>query len=563
MNRMKIILTVLVVMLITNRVFAQNTDYNKHLAKGKEYEEQKKWIYALGEYFDALELTSFLEAEDAYNAWKCLVEEIKKGHPGYGDFDEFSYVDNWILLLQEYEKYWTDYTPYMIFFDKPDRISLNRETKTADYEMRISLQETEKYKEIKDVVCTGLKKAYSTEWNMKYLEKWPEISVYSNQNDYIQNETPLITFKEIFANVGQIYYYEDRIGSVAQKDINNKDLIRKDSEKCTAATTLITGLEPYYNRYNQEEKAISLLDIVFHISDKEGNLLLQSSRFNIINRYTTREDYVKSAYKFQNVSQEKMKLMDSGDIVISLDEVALKYGKLNDVAIIGNRDWIDSLKEIKLPIQNVKYAAFYSEKTDNKSLIQEFEEYRIEQDKTKDRINRFVNLSNEFRLNYNNKLKKTQCIFIEGNKKEKSKETEILSFKLREIEDTSRSYSEKLQKYSSSQICDVLCYLICNDLSHAQGLDTCYSLDAYNDSEADYIIKLLDNFTSIKFNPDANGWHFPSSEEIQKIDKKWNSEKTKKQVSSMLFGGGISSQDLLYIDESDILSGMFIIHTLK
>ena len=134
---------------------------------------------------------------------------------------------------------------------------------------------------------------------------------------------------------------------------------------------------------------------------------------------------------------------------------------------------------------------------------------------------------------------------------------------MRDIEDSACSYAENIQKYSSSQIRDVLCYLICNDLSHAQGLDLCYSLDAYNDSEVDYIIKLLDNFTSIKFNPDANGWHFPSSEEIQKIDKKWNSEKTKKQVSSMLFGGGISPQDLLYIDESDILSGMFIIHIMK
>lgn len=47
MNRMKIILTVLVVMLITNRVFAQNTDYNKHLAKGKEYEDQKNGFMLL------------------------------------------------------------------------------------------------------------------------------------------------------------------------------------------------------------------------------------------------------------------------------------------------------------------------------------------------------------------------------------------------------------------------------------------------------------------------------------------------------------------------------------
>ena len=139
-------------------VFGQNESFSIHMKKAKDFEAQKKYVYALGEYYEAMSVEKSLDGKTAYEGWVSLSEIIQSGKPGYGDFDEFSFVDEWILQLQDFEKYWTENCPILIICNNPERIELNRENKTATYEMKMTWQLSPKYKE----KCMSLSQIKST-----------------------------------------------------------------------------------------------------------------------------------------------------------------------------------------------------------------------------------------------------------------------------------------------------------------------------------------------------------------------------------------------------------------
>ena len=187
---LKKIATLTVTLFLVVNVFAQNEELNIHFSRAQDYEAQKKWIYALGEYYDAmaenlallgLDNTNFDTYTSAYNRWTAISDSINNGNPGLGEFDEFEFADNWISLLKDYEKYWTENCPYIFHVAKPVRQKLNLETKTANYTVGIYLEKCKKFNNIDKIIQTGFKKAYKNEWNLDYLKDWPEVSVYSDK----------------------------------------------------------------------------------------------------------------------------------------------------------------------------------------------------------------------------------------------------------------------------------------------------------------------------------------------------------------------------------------------
>ena len=176
---MKKFIVMAVSAILSTTLFAQNAEYEKHFEKAKEYESQKKWIYALGEYYDAMTAKlseTNIDNYESYEAWINIADKINNGNPGIGEYDDFDYVDSWLLLLQEYERYWTENCPKTIYFDKPVRTELNREKKTADYSITINLIDNLKFQEIDKIIQNGFKKAYKDDWNIKYLKDWPKVS---------------------------------------------------------------------------------------------------------------------------------------------------------------------------------------------------------------------------------------------------------------------------------------------------------------------------------------------------------------------------------------------------
>ena len=161
---MKKIIVMAITAILTVSLFAQNADYQAHLAKGKEYESQKKWVNALAEYYDAMVVEPTFNAVEAYNSYKQLSDLIENGNPGYGEYDEFEFYDAWIDIMKEYERYWSENPPR--YFDvKIKRDSLNRENRTATYSTWVESNLLKKYVEFEKLFKTGAQKAYKDDWS--------------------------------------------------------------------------------------------------------------------------------------------------------------------------------------------------------------------------------------------------------------------------------------------------------------------------------------------------------------------------------------------------------------
>lgn len=145
-------------------VFAQNAEYNSLLAQAKDYANKQKFVYALGTYYDAIAAEPNEASKEAQDAFSALLELVKQGNPGIGDFDEFEIYDQWVLFLKEYEKYFTEYSPKAISFGPLQRQSIDRATKTGNYTVSVTWEWTAKYTHISQAVFAGLKKARQNDW---------------------------------------------------------------------------------------------------------------------------------------------------------------------------------------------------------------------------------------------------------------------------------------------------------------------------------------------------------------------------------------------------------------
>lgn len=605
MKLLKKIITCISVSFITLGIFAQNADYKVHLSKGKEYEEQKKWIYALGEYYDAMtaELSeSTIEDFDSYNSWLNIAEQINNGNPGLDEYDDFDFVDNWILLLQEYEKYWTENCPKTIFFNKPERTELNREKKTADYAIKIELIDNPKFLEINKIIQTGFKKAYKDDWNLEYLKEWPKVSIYSGKKydgQYLINGTALTSYYTItdpWHPDGGItrYISEEFLSATHRKSSQKKEL----SQRYNAALTSIQEWT-YLNENHPQRKAfnydydgsseVSLYDIKFSILDKTNRTLLQSTRYNV---GLSDSSYCTHIYEFKNVPQDTMKLIESGEVDFIIDEVYLNYGKIDNLVIANNRSYLKNLPDLK--IEHFSYKTWlddnspykydgsvkYYDSNSNKSSVEEIKKVKEEQDYIeKQQAAKEERLKRDAEETAQKEKEAMQQAF-EAFDRQITSNTEILmKFPIIEIKKEKESpqyfvqnynkvyygiggdYSKLNKQYDSENLDTVLGYLSCNLKSIEENLRPYYevegaSISNYN-SEAELF---LENFDKITGNSSSNGWHFPSTEEIEYVQKKRKAEENKSNTGSFVGIGGTSSKSsLLMISDNAIQDGNLII----
>lgn len=363
---------------ISMSMFSQAPSFSEHLEKAKQYEVEKLWIHALGEYYDAMELVpvelvSMDKAKDVFQCWENLAETIERGNPGYGKFNDFDFVDNWIFLLQEYEKYWTHTAPKTFYFEKPERIELNREKRTATYKFGIKLIETDKFKKIDAIVQKGFEKAYKEDRNMDFLKNWPKESIYNDKkygDKYLIEDTALASVKLArLNNRNYSPFDEERNYSPVKKNSGEHHLFSygvgftvanefQHSKKAPAFSCSVSTWKDIEDTdYWAKDGSASLYDIKFHIADKAGNVLLQSTRYNIL--YETSKDL---RYEFKDVPQKTMELIENGEIDIIIDGAYLEYGKLDSYAISGNRSYLKNLPELK--IDNYTLNSWLTQKND-------------------------------------------------------------------------------------------------------------------------------------------------------------------------------------------------------
>src|SRR5574344_1421585 len=260
-------------------LFAQTAKYTELLNKAKAYEDKKEWCYALGYYYDAM-VEDTADAEEAATHYTAIRDAIKEGKPGPGEYDEFALHDNWILLLQNTEKYWTEFCPKYFTFREIEKGDVDFENHTASYSISMKSHFTNKFYSINECVEEGYKKAYRNDW--KGMDRdWPCVSIYKASENGRQNGAAIYWFCDAKFAFPSWFY---------------------DSCYCKKKLDYL-GKGLYF--------------VSFNICDKDGKELLCCNEYQDGNE----------GFCFDKVSADIMSLIDAHSVITKITDIYLKYGK--------------------------------------------------------------------------------------------------------------------------------------------------------------------------------------------------------------------------------------------
>ena len=147
MKLTKLFVAAVVLLAAVGAAFADEAKYNELLAKGKDYEAKKQWVYAMGTYWDAiLEYPQGAkDANDGFNRIRAGFAEYNKsvrefigtGNPGPGEYDIFSCYDGWINVCKEFEVYWNEHSDEIYYVPevecKKGEADMKSRTMTYDF----------------------------------------------------------------------------------------------------------------------------------------------------------------------------------------------------------------------------------------------------------------------------------------------------------------------------------------------------------------------------------------------------------------------------------------------
>lgn len=371
MKKFKLLMVSILACLLGISAFAQ--DFNSLFTKAKEFEQNKKYVHALGTYYDAIALGTDNQANEANASYKILISTIKNGQPGFGNFDEFTLYDSWVSLLTDAEQYWTEHAGevYTINIGRATKGDVDYSSRTATYTIPVYIQVpfqkdmfTNKYFEITSTICEGLEKVYKSDWkdipepdfsnqvcgnggdSSRY---WPYASITKNNS-----------LKETGIAIIEGYY--------------GRSGIYLDS------ASWITGLPILYGSrgYNTDARA-SMINIIIEILDSNDKSLIKSQWFNVpfLDTDPLRETiYSKrhSLLTLKNVPQEIMSVLDSGTYSLRIVDAYLSYGQFLDKKSIptdrntSSEYLIKKLSSKKIPIEQL---CLIQEKCDKFKQMQE------------------------------------------------------------------------------------------------------------------------------------------------------------------------------------------------
>ena len=514
-------------------LFAQSAEYAALLKKGKDYEAKKQYASALGTYWDAVAAEPTEKGKDAYDAFLKLEAVIKDGKPGYGDFDEFSIYDNWVLLLKDCERYFTENPAHAFYLSAPQKGDIDRTTRTATYKVTVTSGFSEKAVRIVNSLADGLKKSRKNDWT-DISEEWPFVSVLAT------------SFKEgSYLKDGIAIFYQngDEIKISGTKNVMggkqivaaafaNSAWVLSDSDVDVAkATKKLTDTDRYMTKGDRMSYEIqqnflgafaavaaqtmnnfSLYDITLAIVDENGKELIKGSRLLLDNN--------QKEYTFSGVSQDIMKLIDSGKARVVPTGLFLEYGKPAKSGITKDRTWIKPLPEIKY---DVKQAAWSQE--NNIDVITKFEkdsQQAAENAKLAEALKEFTN---NFVKIEKNTFTDTNRISGRNGYTEFKRDVILSSFFIsknpisKEVyESITRIKREHKNSKGTACISWYEAVQLCNKLSVMNGLTPCYAIGGNTDVDT-WEKKPKENdvtfWNSITCDFFANGYRLPSLGELK------------------------------------------------
>ena len=316
---------------VSLNVFAQDNEYQKHLEKAKEYESQKRWVYALGEYWDAMEAEPNINGYEAYKAFLTLGNTIYQGKPGFADYDDFTIFDEWINLLKDYEKYWAEKYPSSLKF-YISKQSLNRENMTATYKVEVEFNRNQKKDNIDQFILQGI---HAIKQFDSYLVKnWPSYSVYNLE----KNKSYLIDGVALYSTTNEVPLYDS--GEFRQNSLWNSSLTHfahYNGSRYPSIDKSYSSDKPYFYKLS-----IDILD------NTTGELLGKTNSIYCYDWYTAMEF---------TVSSDVMKKIDNKEVSYS-PVVSVLYGTIEvpDLyAYSSNQKIKANFKEKKLLTEGMNY----------------------------------------------------------------------------------------------------------------------------------------------------------------------------------------------------------------
>lgn len=348
MGMKRILILILIVALMSSAAAVFASSYEDLLAKGKDAESRKEWIYALGYYHDAMNAENAgNEAEEKFDS---LASEIAKGNPGYGKFNVFSMHDEWINLAKNFYKYFTEYCPYTIVYeDTLKHGEVDYKNRTANYTLGLYFTLSDKYSQICSCFSDGLSASIKDDWN-EILRKdgfyfliYPKLSEIERKYANLVREPPFskewnAVSAELENEIKRIYNTEKI--AFAVRDIviinhgyslhstrMNKNVAERDSWEISAPAAFWWAqlsswrLAPNFLKENSLDGVTchknTLYDVQFEICDKNGKQLVKGTRQNS-----------STVYKFENITADIMTEIDSNEALIKPIGVFLNYGVL-------------------------------------------------------------------------------------------------------------------------------------------------------------------------------------------------------------------------------------------
>lgn len=335
---------------------AAEPEYRELLNKAKEYEKKGQMFYALAYYVDALMVPNAAneEAKERFTTigklftWYSLPGVEVAGQfaanddPTLEDWslsgvqvpDRFAEYNAWVALLEDAEKYWSEYPPFYFAFNLEEG-DLNYENQTASYHLYVDVSYNEKYELLMNrILLPSLSSAYRDGWK-KIPKNWPLLSIHDegNAGKHLVKGAALLEHESKFYNPWMLYYttnstfFNEKISSgvyTLQDKLNNG---------------YIGWIEGTEVPYRERDIDYTFYDIKCSILDYNGEKLLTSKRF-LVAPYGSQNGYV-----FEGVSQS----VDHSRFII--EGLYLQYGKL-DTQKVG-REFIKNLEEVTIPISNI------------------------------------------------------------------------------------------------------------------------------------------------------------------------------------------------------------------
>lgn len=364
MKLTKFFVAVTVLLAAVGAAFADEAKYNELLAKGKDYEAKKQWVYAMGTYWDAiLEYPQGAkEANDGFNRIRAGFAEYNKsggnfigtGNPGPGEYDIFSRYDGWINVCREFEVYWNEHSDEIYYVPevKYEKGEADMKSRTMTYDFKGEIDFTPKFSTIWHCIGDSFRKAYKDNWD-DIPAQWPAVSMFKDSKTI-----PVVRF------IGACNNKMIRSHSLSGlEEILSNPLVRsfEDLHNYTILGGGKLDFPPntpkeYYvaawNNYASISKTSydeSNLEIKIKVSDKNGkDFGTYISEIGL--DYITHSEFLFS-FKIQGISREDMGAFDNEELIVKVESLLSKTK--NSTAEV-NSPW---LTHQSISFENVKDTA--------------------------------------------------------------------------------------------------------------------------------------------------------------------------------------------------------------